>query len=206
MSKMYEMILVGKSARGLILDAIGDCFGRDNYKYAEYAMANNMSLFNAMVSDCVDHYYDMAAEPETDMECNTVDRCMVDLFVRTYLFEHYNDQLLSKIPVEAPAAAAPKDAEKNVEDDGKQREEEKNQEKDQNLHDLGMTDEEIKVWKEHDCHSCKKHDNFSDRLDCMRRNIDIEKMLNDIFGSDNVHVVPVSGGSILGMMLEEFLR
>lgn len=205
MSKMYEMILVGKSARGLILDAIGDCFGRDDHKYAEYAMANNMSLFNAMVSDCVDHYYDMAAEPYTDSECCTVDRFMVDLFVRTYLFEHYNAQLLSKIPVEAPAATAPKEVEKK-EEDGKQSEEEKNQDEDQNLRDLGMTDEEIKVWKEHDCHACNKHDNFSDRLDCMRRNMDTEKMLKEIFGSDNVHAVPVPGGSILGMILGDLLR
>lgn len=205
MSKMYEMILVGKSARGLILDAIGDCFGRDDHKYAEYAMANNMSLFNAMVSDCVDHYYDMAAEPYTDIERNTVDRFMVDLFVRTYLFEHYNAQLLSKIQVDAPAAATSKEVEKKEEVD-KQSEEEKNQDEDQNLRDLGMTDEEIKVWKEYDCHACNKHDNFSDRLDCMRNNMDTEKMLKEIFGSDNVHAVPVSDGIILGMILENLLR
>lgn len=205
MSKMYEMILVGKSARRLILYAIGDCFGRDDHKYAEYAMVNNMPLFNAMVSDCVDHYYDIAAEPDIDIECGTVDRFMVDLFVRTYLFEYYNAQFLSKIPVEAPQAAVPKEAEKKVED-GKQSEKEKSQDKDQNLRDLGMTDEEIKVWKEHDCHACEKHDNFSDRLDCMRNNMDIEKMLKEIFGSGNVHAVPVPGGSILDMIFGDLLR
>lgn len=193
MSKMYDMILVNQSVKALILDAIGDCFGGDDFKYVHKAMSNNAELYTAMVDDCIDHYYDMAGSEYCDEACTAADRYIIDLYIRAYLFENYNAQLLSKIPVTPPAANENnKSAEKTNEgndQDGKSNEGNTSQnEKDQNLRDLGMTDEEIKIWKSHGCHECKKHQNFNDRLECMRRNIkaaeaieEITKDMDDVF-------------------------